>query len=543
MIIGHMQPYTFNLIKIIQHAARWHGEVEIVTNTVEGGIHRITYAQLYERIKKLANALSKLGVTPGDRVGTMAWNTWRHFECWYGIGGFGAVSHTLNPRLFPDQLEYIIGHAQNEFIFVDLSFVDVIAVNIEKLPSLKGIIILTDKEHMPETSHIPLDVYCYEDLIAPEDTDYDWLEFDENTASSLCYTSGTTGNPKGVLYSHRSNMAHAWATSGADVFNVTSNDTALMVVPMFHANSWGLAFSVPMAGAKLVLPGPHMDGESIYKVLSDEKITTSAAVPTVWTGLLNYLDDNQLQLPYFKETIIGGSAVPLSMIERFDKDYDVAVRQVWGMTEMSPLGTLNRPIPALDSLPEKERLEMRAKQGRVAFGVDMKIVNEEGMELARDGVAFGRLMVKGPWVIERYYKSETTALDADGWLNTGDIATIDKYGYMQITDRSKDLIKSGGEWISSVDIENTAVGHPELDIAACVGIHHSKWEERPLLFAVKRAGCNPSVEAIRTHIAKDHAKWQIPDNVIFIDEMPLTATGKIDKKVLRVDYANFYENA
>lgn len=541
MIKGNMQEEAFNLINIIQHAARWHGHVEVVTHKVEGGIHRITYAGLYARTKQLANALTKLGIGSGDRIGTMAWNSWRHLECWYGISGIGAITHTLNPRLFPDQVDYIVNHAENKYICVDTTFLPVIANVLDRLKTIEGIIVLTDRENMPDTSHISVPVYCYEDLIADEAAEFNWPKFDENAASSLCYTSGTTGNPKGVLYSHRSNIIHALTSSGADLFNMTANDSFLMIVPMFHANSWGLSFGVPMVGGKLVMTGPHMDGASVFKLMTDEQCTISGAVPTVWTGLLNYLDDNKLTIPHLRETFIGGSAVPRSMIEKFDKDYDVEVIQAWGMTEMSPLGTMNRPLPFMKDMSFEDRMDVRVKQGRPCCGVDMKIVNDDGEELPRDGVAFGRLLVRGPWVVERYYKAQESALDKEGWFDTGDIANIDQYGIMQITDRAKDVIKSGGEWISSVDIENTATGHPGLDIAACIGVAHKKWEERPLLIAVKKAGKEPTKQSILDLIASEHAKWQVPDDVIFIEEMPLTATGKIDKKPLRAKFGDFYE--
>lgn len=540
MINGNMQKKSMNLISILQHAARWHSDVEVVTNTVEGGTHRIGYGDLYKRTQKLANALAKLGIRQGNVIGTMAWNSWRHLECWYAIGGMGAVSHTLNPRLFPDQIDYIVNHAENRFICLDITFLPVIANVLDRLPKLEGLILLTDRGHMPDTSHISIPVHCYEDMISDEAEEFGWPEFDENTASSLCYTSGTTGNPKGVLYSHRSNVVHALTTGGADLFSLTARDSFLMIVPMFHANSWGLSFGVPMVGGKLVMAGPHMDGKSVYDLATAEECTVSAAVPTVWTGLLDYLDANGLKLPTLRETIIGGSAVPRSMIERFDRDYDVDVIQAWGMTEMSPLGTMNRALPYWDNLTDEERLDVRCKQGRAAFGVDMKIVDEDGNDLPHDSEAAGRLLVKGEWVIERYYKSEVSALDDDGWFDTGDVANIDPHGNMQITDRAKDVIKSGGEWISSVDIENTAVGHPEVQIAACIGIAHQKWEERPLLVVVKKEGQNPSKESIISAIAKEHAKWQLPDDVVFIDEMPLTATGKIDKKPLRKMFDQYY---
>lgn len=540
MIHGEMQNPQFNLISVLQHAARWHGKQEIVTNSVEGGIHRTNYATLYQRTKRLANALVGLGVKSGDRIGTMAWNTWRHLECWYGISGMGAICHTLNPRLFPNQVEFIVNHADDQYIFIDTTFVKVIVNVIDKLPRLNGLIVLTDKDHMPDVGDIGIPVYCYEDLIAGESDQFNWPSFDEKAASSLCYTSGTTGDPKGVLYTHRSNIIHAFATAGGEVFNLNSSSSVMMIVPMFHANSWGLAFSAPMMGAKLVMTGPHMDGAAVHGLINNEEVSISAAVPTVWTGLLQYLEDHNLGIPSLKETVIGGSAVPRSMLETFRDKFGVDVIHAWGMTETSPVGSVNRATPAIRAMDIDAQTDVRIKQGRAVYGIDLKIVDELGNQLQHDGETSGRLLVKGPWVIERYYKADASALDAEGWLDTGDVATIDAQGFMQITDRSKDLIKSGGEWISSVDIENTAIGHPDLTLTACVGIYHPKWEERPLLLAVKKEGAVPSVQNIREYIATEHAKWQVPDDVIFIDYMPLTATGKIDKKVLRAKYKDVY---
>ena len=535
--VGPMQSESLNVVRIIQHAARWHGSVEVVTDTVEGGIHRTNYADIYDRTLRLANALRKVGVVPGDRIATMAWNTWRHLECWYAISGSGAICHTLNPRLFADQIDYIVNHAEDRLLFVDTTFLPVIEDVIDRLPSLECIVVTTDAEHMPESTKIDIPLYCYEEFIAGESDSFAWPDLDEQSIAALCYTSGTTGEPKGVAYTHRSNIMHAWMSSNADLFGITAEDSFLMIVPMFHANSWGLSFSLPMAGAKMVMPGPNMDGASIFSLIDNEQCTKSGAVPTVWTGLLGYLDSEGLAIPSLTETVIGGSAVPQSMIERFEKDYDVNVIHAWGMTEISPLGTLNRPLPIMASMSDEQRMGFRIKQGRAPFGFDMKIVDDEGAALPHDGVAFGRLLVRGHWVIERYFRVDVTALDEDGWFDTGDIATIDEHGFMQITDRAKDLIKSGGEWISSVDIENCAVSHPDLEIAACIGIPDEKWEERPLLIAVRRAGCEPTEESILNLIAESFAKWQVPDKVVFIDAMPLTATGKIDKKPLRERFA------
>ena len=538
VIPGLMQKKQFNVIDVLQHAANWNGNVEVITNSVEGGIHRIGYAELYDRTSQLANALNRLGINAGDRIGTMAWNTWRHLECWYGLSGIGAICHTLNPRLFPDQIEYIVNHAQNRFIFVDTSFVPVIANVLDKLPLLEGLIVMTDKEHMTDDmNEIGIPVYCYEELLVKEDKTFIWPLFGDDTASSLCYTSGTTGNPKGVLYSHQSNLNHAMVTAHGDVFDLSTRDSFLLIVPMFHANGWGLPFSVPMVGGKLVLPGPFMDGKSLYDLIKAEDCNKTCAVPTVMTILIDHLDDNSLQIPSMSEIYIGGSAVPQSMIEGFEARYDVDVNHGWGMTE-TVVGTFNCYLPFMDELNFDQRMKIRCKQGRPPFGLEMKIVDDEGHSLPHDGVAFGKLMVRGPRVIERYYRAEESALDSEGWFDTGDVSTIDKHGFMQITDRAKDIIKSGGEWISSVDIENTAVGHPEVQIAACLGVKHLKWEERPLLIVVKKEGCDPSKASIIDIISSEHAKWQLPDDVVFIDEMPLTATGKIDKKPLRIKFEN-----
>ena len=541
--LGLMQKKQFNLIELLQHAATWNGDVEVVTNSVEGGIHRIGYADLYDRTCQLANALNRLGINAGDRIGTMAWNTWRHLECWYGLSGIGAICHTLNPRLFPDQIEYIVNHAQNRFIFIDSSFVPVIANVLDKLPTLEGLVVMTDKEHMTDDMReIGIPVYCYEELLEAEDKTFVWPLFSDDTASSLCYTSGTTGNPKGVLYSHGSNLNHAMVSAHGDVFDLKVKDSFLLIVPMFHANGWGLPHSVPMVGGKLVLPGPFMDGKSLHEIIKDEDCNKTCAVPTVMTILLDHLEGNNLQIPSMNEIYIGGSAVPQSMIERFEAGYDVDVNHGWGMTE-TVVGTFNCHLPFMDKLNFEQRMKVRSKQGRPPFGMEMKIVDDEGNSLPHDGVAFGKLMVRGPRVIESYYKANESAVDSEGWFDTGDVSTIDKHGFMQITDRAKDIIKSGGEWISSVDIENTAVGHPEVQIAACLGVKHVKWEERPLLIVVKKEGCDPSKASILDIISSEHAKWQLPDDVVFIDEMPLTATGKIDKKPLRITYENYLMEA
>ena len=538
-MLGLMQKDPINLISILQHAGRWHGEQEVVTNTVEGGVHRQTYAQTLERATCLASRLAEYGVREGDRIGTMGWNTYRHLEAWYAISGQGAICHTINPRLFPEQIEFIVNHAENRLLFVDLTFVDLVAALLPKLPSVEAVVIMTDSAHMPDTAGWAVDVHCYETFLAEGAATFDWPVLDDNAGSSLCYTSGTTGDPKGVLYSHRGNLLHAYASCSADVVSLSANDIILMVVPMFHANSWGLAYAGPLTGARLVLPGPHMDGASIHGLLESEGITKAAAVPTVWNMLIAFLRETGKGLESLREVIIGGAAVPRSMIEEFDEKYGVDVIHAWGMTEMTPIGTVNRAKPFMNGLSGEEALDVRCKQGRVPYGVDMKIVDDDGNTLPHDGTTFGRLMVKGPWIIGEYYKSGESAL-SDGWFDTGDIATIDAHGYMQITDRSKDVIKSGGEWISSVDLENTAMGLPEVEIAACIGAKHPKWDERPLLLVKPVPGAELSEEKVLAHVAKAFAKWQLPEAVVFVDDIPLTATGKIDKKPLRARYEDHF---
>ncbi|MEM9533157.1 MAG: long-chain fatty acid--CoA ligase [Pseudomonadota bacterium] len=538
---GLMQSGAINLIELLIHAARWHGQQEMVSLRVEGDLHRQTFAETYQRTAQLAGALRKLGVERGDRVATMAWNTHRHVEAWFATMGLAAVSHTLNPRLFPEQLDYIVNHAEDRVIIVDTTFVPLLQALGDKLTTVEAIIVMTDPAHMPDG----LDdrFHCYETLLEGESTEFAWESVSADEASSLCYTSGTTGNPKGVLYAHQSNILHAYAATSKDAMDVGSGDVVLMVVPMFHANAWGLAFGLPMVGARMVMPGPHMDGASIARLLNDEQCTFAAAVPTVWSMLLGHLKETGSAIEHLKEVVIGGAAVPRSMVQSFDQDYGVKVLHAWGMTEMSPLGTVNRlsgymPAP---QTPDEE-YDHACKQGRVPFGVDMKIVDDEGQTQPHDGQTFGRLLVRGPWTVERYYGQEESALE-DGWFDTGDIATIDEWGFMQITDRAKDVIKSGGEWISSADIENAAVAHPDVEIAACIGARHPKWDERPLLLLCSVEGRTADAESVLALLAESFAKWQLPDAVIEIDTMPLTATGKIDKKPLRAEYEDYLVNS
>jgi len=533
-----MQNEPLNLAHAIEHAARFHPQSEIVTRCAEDdSIHRYTYADALVRTRKLANALKKLDVQFGQRVATMGWNTYRHLEAWYAISGQGAICHTLNPRLFDEQIEYIVNHAEDSMLLVDVTFLPILERLQERLPTVQRYIVLTDNDHMPQTTLE--NAIVYETVIAEESEEFDWPTFPEETPSSLCYTSGTTGNPKGVLYTQRSNILHAYAINGKEAIGVAGSDTVLMVVPMFHANSWGLAYSCPMVGAKLVLPGAQMDGASVYELLDSEQVTLSAAVPTVWNMLLTHLKTNDLDLPHLQEVIIGGSAVPRSMIETFDKEYDVEVIHAWGMTEMSPLGTICRLTPSMKQMSEAEQLDIRAKQGYPLFGVSMKIVDDDGTELPHDGTSCGRLLVKGPWIVRSYYKEQQAAVDENGWFDTGDIATIDQHGYMQITDRGKDLIKSGGEWISSVDLENTAMGHPDVALAAVIGIHHPKWDERPLLVVKPTDGAAVSRTAIIEYLQDKVAKWWLPDDVVVVEEIPLTATGKVSKLTLREQFKDY----
>ena len=532
---GLMQDWPLRVSAIIDHAARFHGDREIVTRTVEGPITRTTYREVHLRARKVAQALARLGIKEGEVVATMAWNTARHLEAWYGIMGLGAICHTLNPRLFAEQLVYIANHAEDKVIFVDLTFVPVLEAIQNKLPKVKNYVIFTDRAHMPATKLA--NVLCYEEIVEAENGDFEWAKVDENSACGLCYTSGTTGNPKGVLYSHRSNVLHSMAANVGDALGMKSADVMLPVVPMFHANAWGVAFAAPAVGAKLVMPGANMGGASIYELLDKEEVTVTAAVPTVWLMLLQYLEKTGAMLPALNRVVIGGSAAPRSMIEIFEKKYDVKVFHAWGMTEMSPMGTLGALKAGMEKLPLEKQIDVKVKQGRAIFMVEMKITDDDGKELPSDGKAFGHLMVRGPAIAGAYLKGEGgNILDADGWFDTGDVATIDEQGYMQITDRAKDVIKSGGEWISSIEIENLAVGHPKVTEAAVIGIAHPKWDERPLLIVVPKEGEKPTKEEILHYMEGKIAKWWMPDDVAFVTEIPHTATGKIQKLALREQF-------
>ncbi|MGH6876405.1 MAG: long-chain-fatty-acid--CoA ligase [Rhizomicrobium sp.] len=532
---GLMQDWPLLVHKIIDHAALYHGGREVVTRSPEGPIHRTSYREIQRRARQVASALDRLGIRTGDRVATLGSNTWRHLEAWYGIAGMGGVYHTLNPRLFVDQLVYIVNHAEDRAVFFDAAFTPLVARIAPRLETVKHFIALAD--HAPETDFA--DVLAYEDFIADGDETHAWKTLDEKAACGLCYTSGTTGNPKGVLYSHRSNVIHAFMACQADAMGVRNTDTVMPVAPMFHANAWAIAFVAPMTGAKLVLPGPKLDGASVYELLDTEKVTVTAAVPTVWLTLLQYLEETGKTLPHLNRVLIGGSACPRKIIEAFERKYKVDVVHAWGMTEMSPLGTLGSLTAAVAERSEEERIAQKCKQGHPVFGVEMKIVDDSNRELLRDGKAFGRLKVRGPAVAKGYFRGEgDDAFDEEGWFDTGDVATLDPDGYMTITDRVKDVIKSGGEWISSIEIENIAVGHPAVAEAAVIGIPHPKWDERPLLIAVLKPGSTASKQDMLHYLEGKIAKWWMPDDVIFAAEIPHTATGKIQKTVLRERYGN-----
>jgi fatty-acyl-CoA synthase len=529
-MLGLMQDWPLLCHRILEHAAAIHGNQEVVTRSVEGPIVRTTYKQIHERALKVSQALDRCGIKLGDRIATIAWNTARHLECWYGIMGIGAICHTVNPRLFPDQIAWILNHAQDRIVITDITFVPVLEQIAAKLPSVERYVILTDKAHMPETKL--KNAIAYEDWIGEVDGDFTWKTFDENTAAAMCYTSGTTGDPKGVLYSHRSNVIHSLMANSKDALGASASDTMLPVVPLFHANSWGIAFSAPSMGTKLVMPGPKLDGASVYELLDTEKVTCTAGVPTVWLMLLNYMSQNKLTLPHLKFVVCGGSAMPRSMIQAF-VDMGVTVRHAWGMTEMSPLGTLAALKPPFANATGEELLDVLQLQGYPPFGVQMKITDDAGKELPWDGKTFGRLKVAGPAVSKAYYHVDRDILDENGFFDTGDVATIDQHGYMRITDRSKDVIKSGGEWISSIDLENLAVAHPAVAEAAVIGVHHPKWDERPLLIVQLKQGQHASREDILKFMEGKIAKWWMPDDVAFVEGIPHTATGKILKTALR----------
>jgi acyl-CoA synthetase (AMP-forming)/AMP-acid ligase II len=534
---GLMQDWQLTVDKVIDHAANNHGDREVVTRNVEGDIVRTNYRTIRERSKMVSSALIADGIKLGDRVATLAWNTARHMEAWFGTMGIGAVLHTVNPRLHPDQIAWIANHAEDRILIFDTTFLPLVEAAKAQLETIEKFIILTDEANMPENS---LGAVSFETWIDGQSTDVEWGNFDEQTACGLCYTSGTTGNPKGVLYSHRSNVLHTFITMGVDTIGMGANDVLLPVVPMFHANAWGLAFACPATGAKMVMPGADMSGAAIYELLDKEKVTITAAVPTVWLMLLTYLEENNLKLPHLRKVVIGGSAVPERILRAFEENYDVEVFHAWGMTELSPMGTLGAIPPSLSDASHEDKIAYKLKQGRPPFGVELKIVDDNGNDLPRDGKTSGRLVCRGPAISKAYFKGDGgKVLDDDGFFDTGDVATLDAHSTMQITDRAKDVIKSGGEWISSIDIENFAVGHPQVANAAAIGIYHPKWDERPLLIVQPAEGQSPSKEDVLKQLEGKIAKWWTPDDVQFVEEIPLGATGKINKLALREMFKDY----
>ena len=537
---GLMMQQPLLISSLLVHAERHHGEQEVVSRRVEGDIHRTTYRELAARSRRMANALARLGVKSGERVATLAWNGYRHLEIYYAASGSGAVLHTLNPRLHPDQVTYIAGHAEDVALFFDLTFLPLVEAVASRLATVKTFVAMTDRAHMPAESRIP-NLLCYEDLLEAESDRFPWPSFDENQASSLCYTSGTTGNPKGALYSHRSTLLHTFGIALPDSLDCSARDTILPVVPMFHVNAWGLPYAACMTGAKLVFPGPGLDGKSLYELFENEGVTLSAGVPTVWQGLLGYVDANKLRFSTMRRTVIGGSACPPAMMKAFQERYDVQVLHAWGMTEMSPVGTVATLKRQQMELSPEARFAIQSKQGRAVYGVDMKIVGPDGEELPWNGEVSGQLMVRGPWVVSQYFKNEggdplVEDAEGHGWFPTGDVASIDADAFVQITDRSKDVIKSGGEWIGSIDLENIAMAHPGVAMAACIAAEHKKWDERPLLIVVRKPGAEVTGDELIGFFEGRIAKWWTPDDVVFVESIPLGATGKMLKNRLREQY-------
>ena len=536
-LMGQMMQMPLLISSLLTHAARHNGDIEVVSKRVEGDIHRTNWAEVELRSRKLAQALARLGCEAGDRIGTLAWNGYRHLEIYYGVSGSELVCHTINPRLFPQQVAWIINDAQDKVIFVDLNILPLVEKLVPSLPSVKHVVLMCDRDNMPREHALP-SLLCYEDLIDAEDGNYTWPSFDENAAASICYTSGTTGNPKGAVYSHRSSVLHAYAVALPDAMCIKGTDVVLPVVPMFHVNAWGTPYATALVGCKLVLPGHHLDGESLYKLFESEGVTMSAGVPTIWMGLLNYVKANNLKFSTFKTTVIGGAACPPSMIRTFENDYNVEVVHAWGMTELSPVGTLGRLKSKHANLAPEAKQKILEKQGKSVFGVDMRIVDAEGNVQPWNGVATGDLEVRGHWVISSYFNVDKSPLH-DGWFPTGDVATIDSDGYMQITDRSKDVIKSGGEWISSIELENVLMGHPAVHEAAAIAAHHPKWDERPLMVVVKKPGAEVTKEELLAFYKGKIPNWQTPDDIVFVDELPHTATGKLYKLKLREQYRDY----
>lgn len=537
-MLGEMMGDSLTITSIMKFANRVFPDTEIVSVTHDNERHRTTFGAAFARAGKLANALARLGCQSGDRIATLAWNDYRHFELYYAISCSGYVCHTINPRLFPEQIVYIANHAEDQWVFADPAFIPLLEQVQDQLTSVRGFVVLCDSESMPKTTL--KNVLCYEQLINAEDSEYPWPQLDENSASSLCYTSGTTGNPKGVLYSHRSTVLHCMATNTRDTLGLSPDEVIMPVVPMFHVNAWGTVYSAASAGSKLVFPGPKMgDGATLAALINEEQVSFALGVPTVWLALVNYLDESATTVESLNKVVVGGAACPLSLMKAMDR-HNVWMHVGWGMTEMSPLGTYNTLLPWMHHLPEDEKYAYRLKAGRLIYGVDMRTVDDQGNELPWDGETSGRLQVRGPWVCSSYYRlPESDAHLPDGWFDTGDVATLDQYGFMQITDRTKDVIKSGGEWISSIDVENAAMGHPDVAEAAVIGVPHPKWTERPLLVVVKRTETNPSKDQLLAFLDGKIAKWWVPEDCVFVDEIPHTATGKVSKKDLREQFRDY----
>jgi len=534
-MLGNMMDRPLLISSLLEFAVQNHPRARITSRLTEGGFHDCTWVDIERRAKQLANALTTAGVKKGDRIGTLAWNNHRHLELYFGVSGMGAVLHTVNPRLFPEQVAWIVNHAEDRFLFVDLTFMPLVEGIAAHLGKVEKIVVMTDRAHMPASSKLP-NLVCYEEFVEAAGTRFDWPDLDEQTAGSLCYTSGTTGNPKGVLYSHRSTVLHAWGTLHRGALDIHRDTVILPVVPMFHVNAWGTPYAAAMSGANLALPGPGLDGKNLHELIEREKASLLLGVPTVWLGLLNYLDSINAKLTTVKHVVVGGSAAPLAMIKAFDQKHGAFLIHAWGMTEMSPLGTVNGPSADIMSLPPEQRYQKQLKQGRPVYGVDMKIIDDKGLELPRDGKTFGRLMVRGPWIVGKYYQVDDKSSFHDGWFDTGDVATIDPENFMQIVDRKKDVIKSGGEWISSIDLENAAVGHPAVKEACVIGVPHPKWDERPILLCILKDGQSTSKDELLEFLGKHVAKFWLPDDVVFVGELPHTATGKLLKVDLREKY-------
>ena len=537
-MLGLMQNHPLLISTLIDHAARHHGDTQVVSRRVEGDIHRYTWADVQRRSKQVANAVIAMGVQPGERVGTLAWNGYRHLELYFGVSGSERVLHTINPRLLPEQIAWIVNHAEDQIVCFETSFLPIVQGIAAHCKGVRHWVALCDADKLPADTGI-LNLLSYEAWIGAQPDQYAWPVFDENTASSMCYTSGTTGNPKAALYSHRSTLLHAYASALPDAMGLSASDAVLPVVPMFHVNAWGIPYSAALVGSKLVFPGPALDGKSVYELIESEKVTMAAGVPTVWQMLLHHVESNHLKFSTLKRTVIGGSACPPAMIDKFRNEFGVEVLHAWGMTEMSPLGTVCSLKEKHRGLPEDAKMKLRLKQGRGLFGVDMKIVDSNGDELPWDGKTYGDLYVKGHWILDRYFKMEHSSPLQDGWFPTGDVATIDADGFMQITDRSKDVIKSGGEWISSIDIENVAMAHPAVAMAACIGMPHPKWDERPIVAVALKPDAQVSREELLKFYEGKVAKWQIPDDVVFVAAIPMGATGKMLKTKLREELKDY----